>query len=150
GVLQSLDGIQISAVAQQLETLVVVAKGRDGLRAGLERAGFELFEYVRRDGQVGANQLGELVHCLGKLFFAGRGNVQRNAAIMFEILKSGVDANLIAELDVTAPDKHVRIREFREPAKRVRIQICVWRDAQIFQDLEQAIGGNRAKVGGLT
>ena len=81
-----------------------------------------------------------------EFFFIGRFCLQRNLALVLQVVYGGINADLLPQLKILPPDQRFGIAELRQPAKRGRIEVRIRSDSQILQDLVQAIRGNRSQM----
>src|SRR5439155_25192473 len=122
-----------AALASELQSLVVLAKGLDGFGGGLESLGLQFLDRRGREGEILPDGLRQTIDGSRNPVNVRCFRFYRCGALPLQILKGGIDANLVPELGILSPYQGLRIAEFSHPAQSGGIQSRRRRQSEIVQ-----------------
>src|SRR4029077_15655026 len=94
--LKTLQGFEMISLALQFQPFVVVPKSLQGVRRRLKRLGAELLKNIAGKREVLLDGLGELRDGRDECILVDGLSFYRNCAVVLEVSKSGVDADMVA------------------------------------------------------
>src|SRR5207253_11100650 len=144
--LELLLGVEVLSVPLEPDPLVIVAQRSHGLSPGLEGTGFQFLEDTLRESKLLANGIRQTIDPTWNIFFARDLDLQWNGAVVLDVLERGVDADLVAEFGVLAPNQAIGAAEVSHAANSRRIKHTAGGKLYVRKHLAQTIGANCAHV----
>ena len=108
-----LHGLEILALAGELQSRIVITQGRKGSGRRFEGLRLKFLHSASREIEFLADVGGQMIHRAQNIFFS-RAWFSEGCAAPFQIFHRGIDANLIAEFCVLAPNNRIGVTEFRQ------------------------------------
>ena len=150
GCLEALLRLENLALVSQLQSFVVVAQRLNRLRRRFEGPRLKLFDNVGGQSQALLDVRGQLLDGSRELLFTRGCRFQSEGALLLQVAKRYINANLVPEPGELSPEQPVSAGEFPNPSQCIRIDVGVRRDPQVVENLTDSAGGNCLEVSRLS